>query len=192
MFILSFDVGIRNLAYVLIETEPDNLSTHRIIKWEVVELCPKDCKAALTSNIVIGQNIISHLDKEFHNLSFDFIIIENQIGQNAIKMKTVQNMLNMYFITKGYGENEIINYNAVHKLKHFIGSTKTTYAQRKKLSKQITEQICIVHYDKDTIAYYKKYKKKDDLADCLLQGLDFMKKKNLLDQSFFDNVVIET
>ena len=68
---------------------------------------------------------------------FDMIIIENQIGQNAIKMKSIQSMLIMFFVTQNYEREQIINYNAANKLKRFLGKKKTTYTERKKMSKVI-------------------------------------------------------
>ena len=118
---------------------------------------------------------------------FDKILIENQIGQNAIKMKSIQNMIVMYFITENYTVNEIINYNATNKLKCFI-SEKTTYSQRKKISKEITYKLCEMYY-KDNIEQYKNSKKKDDLADCLLQVLDYMKKNKYIYEEYLTSIL---
>ena len=36
MIVLSIDVGIRNLAYIIIEIE--DMNKHSILKWDVLEL----------------------------------------------------------------------------------------------------------------------------------------------------------
>lgn len=184
MIIISIDVGIRNLAYVIIEVI--GLNDHKILEWDVLELCAKDVKASCVDNVVIGENMKILMNEKYSPYTFDKIIIENQIGQNAIKMKTIQGMINMYFIMNGYNQEQILNYNAVHKLKPFIEKgTKTTYAERKKMSKEITQQLCDKYYGSSMLEYYKNFKKKDDLADCLLQGLDYIKKQGLNDESFY-------
>ena len=94
-------------------------------------------------------------------------------------MKALQGMITLYFVSKG---NASIQYwNATQKLKMFV-QEKTTYAQRKKLGIVITRQIVEEKY-KDQLDYFTKHKKKDDLSDCFLQLLDYMKKENKLETS---------
>ena len=188
MLIISIDVGIRNLAYVIIKVK--ELNIHNIIEWNVIELCDKKEKASSVLNEKIGYSIYTQFDDILNTYKFDKIIIENQIGKNAIKMKTIQGMITMYFIMKDYDINNIISYNACHKLKHFIENKKTTYNERKKISKEITKCLCEKYYDIDIMNYYNDFKKKDDLADCLLQALDFIKKKKLLENIFFYKIKI--
>jgi ABC-type antimicrobial peptide transport system permease subunit len=166
MIIISIDVGIRNLAYVIIKIK--GLNDNEILEWDVLELCEKNVKACMVDNIEIGENIKKIMNEKFNKYKFDKIIIENQIGKNAIKMKSIQGMLNMYFIMCGYGKNEILNYN-----------------ERKKISKNITYNLCKNYYGSDLLNYYTTFKKKDDLADCLLQCLDYIKKQKLNDESFY-------
>jgi hypothetical protein len=189
MYIISFDVGIRNLAFIIIDVSEEDKS-HQIVEWNVLELCPKNVKACHVDNIVIGMSMMKQLDDIISNYRFDKIIIENQIGQNAIKMKSVQGMLNMYFIMRNYDDNHIVNYNAVHKLKSFLGSKKTTYSERKKLSKQVTRQIIMIHFN-EQLEHYDQYKKKDDLADCYLQVLDYINKKGYVNEEFYTSVNID-
>lgn len=194
MIIISIDVGIRNLAYVIIDTSVNSsISTnHQLIQWETIELIDKDIKVSNADNLHIGNNMIRLFDEKLSTYDFDKIVIENQIGRNAIKMKTIQGMISMYFLMKGYTPDSICSYNAVHKLKYWVGSKKTKYDQRKKLSKQITQQMCESYYDNKTFQIYKKNKKKDDLADCLLQGLDYLCKFNNLDAEYVEyvNVIV--
>lgn len=187
MYILSIDVGIRNLAYVVIQTL--QLDKHIIRDWSVLELIDATEKASQVDNVKIGKNMYEQLDLVLKDKQIDMILIENQIGQNAIKMKAVQGMLNMYFVMRNYDLRQIINYNAVHKLKYFLqDNQKTTYNERKKMSKDITQCLCDNYYGEDISTYYRSFKKKDDLADCLLQVLDYIRKQGQLTCAFYENV----
>ena len=188
MILLSIDVGIRNLAYILIQI--NDIDKHVILRWDVLELIEPNEKANQVQNTDIGNSLYKQFDAILPNYNIDIILIENQIGQNAIKMKTIQGMINMYFVMKNYPLSSIINYNAVHKLKPFLNGKKTTYAERKKLSKQITLKLCENYYEESILNFYKSFKKKDDLADCLLQGLDYIRKRDKLSCSFYENLII--
>lgn len=184
MLFLSIDVGIRNLAYIVLSVD-DETETSTIIDWNIMEMCEKDENACKVDNVKIGITMKTQMSKLLEKYVFDKIIIENQIGQNAIKMKSIQSMLMMFFIMQNYEYGSIINYNAANKLKHFLGKKKTTYAERKKLSKNITEKICETHYT-DWLSFFVKSKKKDDLSDCLLQLLDYLVKNEHLSKSIYD------
>lgn len=184
MIVLSIDVGIRNLAYIIIKIE--DMNKHSILKWDVLELIETNEKVSNANNTKIGESLYLQFDEVLTTQpTIDKILIENQIGQNAIKMKCIQGMINMYFVMRNYNIENIINYNAKNKLKMFMDNKKTTYNERKKKSKEVTKQLCEKYYGDTVHSYYCKYKKKDDLADCLLQALDYMKCKDFLNESFY-------
>ncbi len=168
MFI-SIDVGIKNLAYVVYDKD--------IVDWKVLELCDKTQNASKLNMIEVGKKLYELLETLHHPITE--VIIENQIGQNAIRMKMLQGMITFYFISKGI--TNIHYWNAGNKLKRYI-KVKTTYSQRKKYSVQITRDIVTNCFplQKD---YFETHKKKDDLADCLLQLLDFLEKQKKLPDS---------
>jgi hypothetical protein len=159
---ISIDVGIKNLAYIVYDTT--------IVEWKVVELC--ETNASKASIIDIGTKLYEALEEIKYD--FDEAIIENQIGPNAIRMKSLQGMITMYFIGKGV---HVTYWNASNKLKPYI-QTKTTYPQRKKLSIAVTRAIVYKEYN-PLLEYYNSHKKKDDLADCFLQLIDYLSKKGI-------------
>ena len=128
------------------------------------------------SLIDIGIAIKEKLEKldTFVFSNIDIILIENQISPIANRMNCIQGMLTQYFIMKNM--NNIRFVSAANKLKMFIGNKKTTYSERKKLSVEETKKLLIKmegdNVEKDKIIeMFNKHKKKDDLADCFLQGI---------------------
>ena len=168
---ISIDVGIKNLAFIIYDKEQG------IVEWKVVELCEKGQNASKLNMIDIGKTLFESLEQIRHPIQQ--VIIENQIGQTAIRMKMLQGMITFYFISKGM--HHIHYWNAGNKLKRFIQS-KTTYSQRKKLGVQITRDI-IKGIFPSQVTYFETHKKKDDLADCFLQLLDFLNKQRELPES---------
>ena len=155
--------------------------------------------------VTIGRNIQHKFDEILcdHLQSISKIIIENQIGPIANKMKTIQGMLSQYFIMRN-NNIQIDFISATNKLKDYIPTTTSTnqpldqellpanetknidkpkdskldYKQRKKLGIQTT--LNIVNNDfrfKFWADFLHKHNKKDDLSDCFLQGMWYIKHK---------------
>jgi len=137
------------------------------------------CKVDL---VTIGRNIQTKFDEILcdHLSSIETIIIENQIGPIANKMKTIQGMISQYFIMKN-NNIQIEFISASNKLKDFLPKEKEEkldYKQRKKLGIQTCLEIITTDFRfKDWETFFNKHQKKDDLSDCFLQGMWFIKHK---------------
>jgi len=120
----------------------------------------------------------------------DKIVIENQIGPLAIRMKSLQGMITQYFIMKGLEDISYIS--ASNKLKMFEGSEiadsddeeanhtassadKKKYKDRKDKSVEIVSKL--VESMPKWGNVFKNHAKKDDLADSLLQALWYASQK---------------
>jgi hypothetical protein len=125
--------------------------------------------------ITIGKNIQTKFDAIFGDemSTIHSIIIENQIGPIANKMKTIQGMLAQYFIMRTNGNIDIEFISATNKLKNFIeDKEKTSYKDRKKLGVQTCLNfVTNDHRFKEWEDFFKQHGKKDDLSDCFLQGM---------------------
>jgi len=185
MLCISFDVGIKNLAYCIVEVKDD---IYQIIGWDVIALCESKDRGDKINLISVGFILRDKFNALFDELKFDHVLIENQMGNLAIRMKTLQGMITQYFIMKNAKHIEFIS--SINKLKPYLGSLKTTYAERKKYSifickNYLTKTVGL----SDWVPLFEKHKKKDDLADAFLQAMSYMYKKNFLKNKLIINAV---
>ena len=85
-----------------------------------------------------GKNMKIHFERLFKNTNLDLILIENQIGPLALRMKVLQGMILQHFIERNC--KNVLSVNSSNKLKEFI-QKKTTYNERKKESINITLKL---------------------------------------------------
>lgn len=124
--------------------------------------------------IEIGKNLKEIFDDRFSSININKVLIENQIGPLAVKMKTLQGMIAQYFIMNKINNVQFIS--SINKLKEFSNNEKVSYKERKLKS----VEICEDYIDEENKLFFKSHKKKDDLADSLLQGIYYIKNNNLI------------
>lgn len=105
--------------------------------------------------------------------TFSQVIIENQIGPNAIRMKYLQGMIVQFFLMSPHLINNIELVSSCHKLSVYK-NTKLTYSERKKKSVELCYEMIVTSSWK---TYFEQHIKKDDLADCFLQGVWYLRTK---------------
>jgi hypothetical protein len=135
---------------------------------------PKVVSAASVDLITIGRNMHRRFDAVPHLSSgIDVVIIENQLSTLATRMKTLQGMITQYYIMRGVPDIRFIS--ATNKLKLFLDTgdkAEDCYADRKKRSIEITRSLLLTQSTQSTQStLFTSHKKKDDLADCFLQGV---------------------
>ena len=156
------------------------------------------------SLITVGYNLMIKFDKLFYgtaelsDYSPDKVIIENQISPIATRMKTVQGMVTQYFLMRGISPDCISYISATNKLKAWTNNNDDadeidTYDGRKKLGIVCVRKLlsgdggdCGGGGDQRKKfkmsastalkwqPMFESHKKKDDLADALLQGLSYL------------------
>jgi hypothetical protein len=136
----------------------------------------------------IKLNLWLKLDKIPELLEVDYVIIENQPVLKNPRMKTISESLYNYFLCRGVVDKErtkssieVIRYiNPSNKLKlekdNSIEILKNSGEKKYKMTKNLA-----VEYTKNLLEsypnykdYFNNFKKKDDLADCFLQGLYYI------------------
>lgn len=169
MKVLSIDVGIRNLGYCYVNSESKEILEWKLITVSGTEADP--CRAARSA-----------LERDgLPGSAPDVILVERQPGRNK-KMMKMEAYIHMYYMVR-YPDSKIELYSAVHKLRDTgeenHGRGKTKYNARKKASVELSGQFLKDHPQQPHIAsVFEKSKKKDDLADALLQALSYTESGN--------------
>jgi len=190
MIILSFDVGIKNLAYCQIDS-----TNCDILDWNVI-----DCSVSKNGNVIV--KLIEELESLPNLLESDTILIEKQPSFNP-QMRIISTAIYVYFALRLNYEmgtkTKILYYSAKNKLKLCYNTESLQDKNNKKLDgslkgkkgkrqsyyynkKAAIEQTKILIEKKvNNCKWYTKYliffdksKKKDDLADSFLQALAYI------------------
>jgi hypothetical protein len=164
---------------------------------------PKEQNACDVDMIVLGKNLKTKFDlifSEYNNIpqqsnesshnSIDAVVIENQIGPLAGRMKMLQGMIAQYFIMTNVNKIEFIS--ATNKLKLFKNIKKDENVNDEnsyKFRKQQGQRICkslVTFYPSMNIwnQEFDNHLKKDDLADCFLQGYYYMYSSSVYKKMF--------
>jgi hypothetical protein len=130
------------------------------------------------SLVDVGINLRDKMNTFLENENIDKVLIENQIGRLAIRMKSIQGMITQYLIMKNITNIDFIS--ASNKLKLFV-TVKLSYDERKKRGIEITSHLINIS-QKHWIEEFRLSKKKDDLADSFLQAIWYLSKNHNLEE----------
>ena len=134
------------------------------------------------SSFLLSQKCIEQL-RNIDLSNIQYVLIENQPALKNPTMKSIQMIIYTFFIMEGLMNNDsniniVIMINARNKLKVYKGpkiecNLKGKYSQNKFLSVEYTK--CMIKDDNEEfINLFESSKKKDDLADCYLQGIYYI------------------
>jgi len=156
---LSIDVGIKNLAMCVMDQK-------KIKYWDVSGVPPMHQDGLFPC-------MKRHLDERlefFHDVSK--VVIEKQPDKNK-GIKSVEHFLHTYFLCH---DKEVIIWDARHKIPDVVGPGREQYKLRKKASVDRC-RLFLEEENQEWLDQFDKSKKKDDLADTVMQALSFMSIK---------------
>jgi hypothetical protein len=174
--VLSFDVGIRNLAFCLVDGRTNEEgASNKILMWDVLDIKAKDMET-------MSSKLVSMLFELFGTENIDQVLIENQPVMKNPTMKSVQMIIYTFFVCarevgmSPIGKVTLVPASCKNKfcdqiLKErdpsSITTAKSSYTQNKKRAVETTRMMVPTEW-KD---FFDSHKKKDDLADAYLQAL---------------------
>lgn len=155
--LLSIDVGIRNLGMCLIDP-----TTKKIHHWDASGIPPQHSSGLFVC-------LRDHLRARPWVLQSSKVLIEKQPDKNRT-MKSVEHFLHTYFLCN---DRDVQLYDARFKIPDVVGPGRAMYNKRKKESViRCTEFI--KETNPDLLDWFQSQKKKDDLADTVMQALSFI------------------
>lgn len=180
--ILSFDVGIRHLAYCLMTHEGWDEKSSKILQWDVIDL------GQVSSVEMCASRLMEELEKLFSDVCVDVVLVERQPKSRSIIMVAVQMFLCSYFsLAKLHGRVRNVKFiSAQRKLGmkwlppvredvDVPGKKKNQYAENKKYAIAVSRHYLehVIH-DFGNLVLLDMYAKKDDLCDSFLQGVAYV------------------
>ena len=192
--ILSFDIGIKNLAFCDFTYAHSSFVIH---DWQSIDISIPDKKYDLNT---LTPQLLSKLSSLFSCVDiFDHIVIENQPALVNPVMKSIQMIIFTFFhMKRGDNIGAIHLVSACHKTKklktswvfkddHDVHNEWERLLEQKKpkyvFNKSMSIYLCRRILQNETLfpsenasfkTYFETHKKKDDLADSFLQGLAFI------------------
>lgn len=210
--VLSWDCGISNLCYCLLEDVQDDSTQEgtnfRIVMWENFSLNSQTLMQAVDM-------LVKELDKRPWMLDVDYVCIESQTLKN-VQMKVLSHAIQCYFVTKGEMRAQLngkvielpdgtratqkgpvgppvsmIKPESKFKAaKGIVIPDEIESLQRRRRNKRAAIHMAmeiLQHRERDVTAYnfLQSFDKQDDLCDSFLQGiyfLDLMRQKRVQNQ----------
>ena len=187
MIILSFDIGIKNLAFVLVETGKGDSLTTKILEWDIISVQSDGKKEDFN---IVSENLIQVLYDKFGSDSYDVVLIENQPSLKNPVMKSIQMIIFTFFKMRAFQEGEGLKVkfvSASSKLKvHNTCDTSHITTKDKYRKNKLTSIAYCQHFlelSKNVngvwIDVFDKCKKKDDRADTLGLAICFIENIRL-------------
>jgi hypothetical protein len=134
--------------------------------------------------VEIGKRIKAQFDAVFANCEPTHVILENQISPIAGRMNTIQGMVAQYFIMRDTNDRLAIDFiSSSGKLKGFTDKVQdtNTYKDHKRDGIAFCHQFMAANRGLATFRHIiESAPKKDDLADCFLQGIYYLKRENII------------
>lgn len=167
MRVLSFDIGIRNLAWFDVTFIKDRCEHHHNIHdFGIIDL---RLYTEQGNKIHPGIIVKALFDSGFSDIKWDVILLENQPVRKNPSMKSIQCVIHSFFETLQIHMQSAFVIKNVNPMNKLGSNMKTTYTERKKKSVEMTYDILQSDAYIESINKLNAFKKKDDICDAFLQ-----------------------
>lgn len=167
--IVSCDVGTKNLALCIIKTSKDFDNSH-ILGMDLLQITKETsfcCKLLSETLEKLQQWYISH--QQFFFDEIVHFVIERQPNRSYLMSMVMSSVLTWAYCNFNGGSFNIAN--PKHKLGFVHFPKSLSYQNRKKKAVEIALKMTS---SSPWHAVIQSHKKKDDICDCLLQGLYYL------------------
>lgn len=185
--IISFDIGIKNLACCVLKVGEKSDKVAKILMWHVIALAAVKEKIPNVQELSLRlfselDDIVALLEEKGYQV-IDTVLVENQPSKLNGAMKTIQMMIYSYFQLRRHWEGRVTTVHMVSaagKLKDHSytidtnGIDKTGYDLNKWKAIKLAE-LYIVN-DSGLQGIFNSYNKKDDMSDSMLQAIAWLRK----------------
>jgi hypothetical protein len=196
--VLSWDVGIYNLSYCILEKLPDS-DKIKILDWDIINLV--DNEEMKKNRPLIFENIPRKLHEKPNLLDVDIVVIENQPSLKNPQMKSIQMILYSYFLILGkiIGKDdgnqtssssyiEKIDFcSASNKLKIYDGPEIILDVKPKKQSKKIVVEETVVIEEQPPKKKSNKLKYSDKKKLAIEHAKYYIEKNDIEKLQFFND-----
>lgn len=186
--LISFDIGIKNLAVCVLSAKKD-VNVAKIILWKIIALAEK--KEKIPSLNELSGRLFTELDEIVNTIGndkeIDTVLLENQPSRLNGTMKSIQMMIYSYFQMRRHWEGLVKNVQMVSASQKLLNHSyeisqelldtvknKKTYEITKWKSVQITKKY--IENDEELKKTFESYKKCDDMGDSFLQCISWLNK----------------
>lgn len=188
--IISFDIGIKNLAVCILLATKGN-DTAKILVWKIISLAEK--KEKIPNLNELSGRLFSELDEITTSIGIDHeidtVLLENQPSRLNGTMKSIQIMIYSYFQMRRHWEGIVKNVHMVSASQKLLNhpyeipselletmKNKKSYEITKWKSIQITKRY--IENNEELKKIFESYKKCDDMGDSCLQCISWLNKKD--------------
>jgi hypothetical protein len=201
--ILSFDIGVKNLACCVLELDRDptlraptaadaGTESARVLFWTVFSLAAEKERIPSVNELAgrlftVMDRLVADLESVAGVATLDMVLLENQPSRLNGAMKSLQMMLYSYFQLRRHWEGRAAAVQMVSAGKKTQGhdceiatpescgyKPKKGYALNKWNAIQIAQKY--ISGDADLEKLFATHKKKDDLSDALCQALAWVRR----------------
>ena len=177
----------RKATYIEKKPSEGNENPMTFCKTHSIKNC-KFIKKKTYSLLELTKRLVDELDKKFKTIELDSVLLENQPALKNPKMKSIQMVIFSYFLINGYPErikniqmvpankkNKYCNEYCKNNDNITLPCNKSSYQNAKKTAILVCEDIINKDFI-EKIEIFQNSKKKDDLSDSFLQGLQYLNK----------------